>query len=61
MLRTAPELSTSGLDMLPGLRDTLSCPDSNLALVRWCCGLERQHRVRHMDRLREDYLATQRM
>jgi hypothetical protein len=59
MLRTALETSTSDLDMLLGLGDSLSCRNSNLALAHWHCGFGQGHQEGHMPRLHEYYLATQ--
>lgn len=47
------ELSTYGLELV----DTLSCQDSNSALVRWCSGFEQRHLVDRMVQLLENYLA----
>lgn len=51
------ELSTYGLDTGLELVGTLSCRDSNSALVRWCSGFEQRHLVVRMVQLLENYLA----
>ena len=51
------EMSTYGLDTGLELVGTLSCRDSNSALVRWCSGFEQLHLVVRMVQLLENYLA----